>query len=48
MTRLRQIGLIFIRDDAVSRISPTRALRFSARAYRDTQAYTAISAALNQ
>jgi hypothetical protein len=35
MTRLRQIGLIFIRDDAVSRISPTRALRSNARAYRD-------------
>ncbi len=48
MTRLRQVGLIFVRDDAVSRISPTKAPRSNARAYRDNQAYTAISAPLNQ
>jgi len=48
MAPLRQIGLIFDRDDAVSRISPTRALRSNARAYRDDKAYTAIFAPLNQ
>jgi len=48
MTRPRQFSLIFIRDDAVSRVTPTKALRSNARAYRDTQVYTAISAPLNQ
>jgi len=48
MTLLRKIGLIFDHDDAVSRISPTRALRSNARANRDDKAYTAIFAPLNQ
>jgi len=39
---------MLIRDDAVSQISPTRALRYQRESDRDPYAYTAIFALLNQ
>ncbi len=39
---------MLIRYDAVSRITPTKALRSNARANQDPYAYTVISAPLNQ